>query len=364
MDESKPTLMQIQTSLPKKAVVTAAVMLVLIVFVYSCNIPNPNMILIAGLVFSSALFGYGGGVIAAAIMLFYSLFFFSTDHSFIRFTPQNIQKVAVTLIGVAVDMLLVCQLKRAELDAFQKVENLTRALHSENELLQHMSLSDALTGIRNRMALRQDFESYREREVTVMMLDLNEFKQINDTYGHDEGDRILSETGKLLADTFGESHCYRYGGDEFLVILPDEPETVFRDKLNAMTEKKPRLTESKSPAYASFSVGYVHGLIDKPDALQSFISEADEKMYLEKRDRGQRRLSAEVHGAPADDAPPIEAKEYTVREMKELLDRLSGAYDLARVVDPIERRPCTSGKTAASAARRTATRSGTRISGA
>ena len=90
----KQTLIQLQVSLPKKIVITVVVMVALILFVYYFNIPNPNMILIAGLVLCSALFGFGGGIVAAVIMLGYTLFFFSTDHSFTQFTPQNLQKRA------------------------------------------------------------------------------------------------------------------------------------------------------------------------------------------------------------------------------------------------------------------------------
>lgn len=67
--------MQLQVSLPTKIAVTVGIMFVLIAFVYYCNIPNPNMILIAGLVFCSALFGFGGGLVAAVIMVCYTLFF-------------------------------------------------------------------------------------------------------------------------------------------------------------------------------------------------------------------------------------------------------------------------------------------------
>jgi len=68
--------MQLQVSLPKKIVITVVIMAVLILFVFYFNVPNPNMILIAGLVLCSALFGYGGGIVAAAIMLGYTLCFF------------------------------------------------------------------------------------------------------------------------------------------------------------------------------------------------------------------------------------------------------------------------------------------------
>ena len=127
----KNTLMQLQVSLPKKILITTAIMAALILFVFYGNVPNPNMILIAGLVLCSALFGYGGGITAAVIMFGYTLFFFSTDHSFTHFTPQNMQKVIVSLIGIAVDMLLVCDLKSAEIREFKSVNELNAALGSE-----------------------------------------------------------------------------------------------------------------------------------------------------------------------------------------------------------------------------------------
>lgn len=282
MKETKTKLMQLQCSLPKKIIITTGIMFALILLVYYCNIPNPNMILIAGLVLCSALFGFGGGIVAAVIMLGYTLFFFSTDYSFTQFTPENMQKVIVSLIGIVVDMLLVCSLKQTEIKEFNKIDALTKELHRENEILQYMSMTDALTGIRNRMALRHDYDSYQDHEVTVMMLDIDDFKQKNDTYGHDEGDRVLVETGKLLSETFGEDHCYRYGGDEFLVIVPDIPEAEFLEKLGSMKQKGSVLMGDSK---VSFSAGYVHELLKGPDILRKLISKADEKMYEEKHQR-------------------------------------------------------------------------------
>ena len=324
----KTTVMQLQVSLPKRILLTSVIMFALILLVYHFNIPNPNMILIAGLVLCSALFGFGGGIVAAVIMLGYSLFFFSTDHSFVHFTPQNMQKVIVSLVGITADMLFVCLLKQAELQAFAEVEQLTQDLHEENEKLQRASLTDALTGIRNRLALRQDYEIYQGKEITVMMLDLNDFKLINDTRGHEEGDRILKETGKLLADTFGVEHCYRYGGDEFLVIVPDLTEEKFKKKLDAMLEKRPAISETRT---ADFSTGCVHAVLSDRDKLRALIRNADEKMYEAKRDKSSRVLPAHM-----DMQTESSASEYTVRGLRTFLKEMSGKYDLARVVDPIE----------------------------
>lgn len=272
----KTTLMQLQVSLPIKILITIGIMFILIAFVYFFKIPNPNMILIAGLVLCSALFGFGGGIAASIIMLGYTLYFFSTDNSFTQFTPENLQKVGVSLIGIAADMLLVCFLKQTEVRAFRKIEALTEELQNENKRLQYMSLYDALTGIKNRMALRQDYELLQGHEVTTMMLDLNDFKLINDKWGHEKGDHVLRETGKLLSDEFGKNHCYRYGGDEFLVIVPEITESEFKDKLDFMERNKPMLDDTTN---AGYSYGYVHGVLNANDTLRILISKADEKMY-------------------------------------------------------------------------------------
>ena len=169
----RKTLLQMEVGLGKKIVLSALIMFFLIFFVYFFRIPNPNMIMLTGLVLCCAMFGYRGGITAAVIMLFYTLFFFSEDHSFIRFTNVNLQKVMVSLMGITMDVILVCSLKRAELKAFEEIDILTEELKKENELLSRASTTDPLTGIRNRLALSQDIERYLHHEVIVMMLDID-----------------------------------------------------------------------------------------------------------------------------------------------------------------------------------------------
>ena len=335
----RATLMQLQTSPPIKIVITAAGMLALILLVYFFSIPNPNMILIVGLVLFSALFGFEGGIVAAVIMFVYTLYFFSTDHSFFRFTFQNLVKVIVSLVGICADMLLVCLLKRAELQAFREVDALTERLREENEHLKTISITDALTGVRNRMALRQDFDSYLNHEVTVMMLDLDRFKSINDTNGHEEGDRILRETGRLLSDVFGEEHCYRFGGDEFLVIAPDLSAQEFARKLEAVMADRPTLTVDGKKSPVGYSVGYVHEFLDNSRSLRRLFTVADERMYQAKREKTR----ANPAPAPSGDGAP-KPREYTVGQMQAYLAKMSGSYDLARAVDPIECRVLELGK--------------------
>ena len=208
---------------------------------------------------------------------------------------------------------------------FKKViANLNTYIGNLNE----MAFFDALTGVRNRMALRHDYDLYQGHEVSVMMLDLNDFKVINDTRGHDEGDRILKETGKLLTDIFGKEHCYRYGGDEFLVIVPDTSVSEFHEKLDCINQNTPVIDGTST---ASFSIGFVRAMLNDSSMLRTLISSADEKMYEIKRDK--KRASAVDHEMTQ---PRMKATEYTVKELKTFVKEMSGRYSLARVVDPIE----------------------------
>ena len=281
----KTTLMQLQVSIPRKMIISVLIMAALIIIVFCFDIPNPNMILIAGLVLCSAMFGYGGGITAAVIMFFYTLFFFSTDHTFTQFTEQNLQKVGVSFIGIMADMLLVCSLKHAEVMAFEEIDELTEELRIENEHLQSISLTDALTEINNRLALRQNYDSFFNKDVTVMMMDLDKFKQINDSCGHEEGDRVLKETAKLISSVFGREHCYRFGGDEFLIIYPEIDEKSFEEKIDKMMKSRPEMNLNGVQTTVEYSIGYVHEMIDDKSKLRDLFSAADERMYKNKREK-------------------------------------------------------------------------------
>lgn len=71
------------------------------------NIPNPNIILITGLVVFASLFDYGTGAVCAVLMIVYSMYFFSTDHSFISYSSINLQKMASIVLGVTLTTVFI-----------------------------------------------------------------------------------------------------------------------------------------------------------------------------------------------------------------------------------------------------------------
>lgn len=278
------------------ALIFTVLMAGLILFVYNFNIPNPNMILIAALVLATSIGGVVPGAICAVMMLAYSLFFFSTDHSFVEFTEINLRKMAVITVGVAVNFVSVAILKRGRdkaenllkktndelIETNRKAEQANEELKKVNTLLHSMASRDALTGLRNRYSLRQDFEMYLDANLHVMFLDLDNFKALNDTQGHARGDEILATVGRALTDCFRTSNCYRYGGDEFLIIGENETEKAFAaDCAN--------LRDTLTAAGISFTGGYVRGTAKNVPELRLMITQAD-ALLLDAKTKGKNQL--------------------------------------------------------------------------
>lgn len=112
--------------------------------------------------------------------------------------------------------------------------NLTRALMQDlkesNANLTHLTLTDHLTGIANRSMLDSELRKLRQlyqryqRPLSILLLDLDHFKRVNDTFGHLNGDKVLIATAKTLSEQVRETDIAgRWGGEEFLVICPDTP---------------------------------------------------------------------------------------------------------------------------------------------
>lgn len=163
--------------------------------------------------------------------------------------------------------------------------------------MQTMISVDALTRLNNRGQINRYLEQVRYREnahVFVMMIDIDRFKEINDTYGHAEGDRALILASEALKQT-GEHikspvFLGRYGGDEFMLILQnpgegEQPADVTQALRDAMAQKR---QENRLRYALEISVGYDE-LRDKSDTMEACVNRADEKLYEEKRAKGTLR---------------------------------------------------------------------------
>lgn len=167
-----------------------------------------------------------------------------------------------------------------------------------NSRLQEISRTDALTQLFNRghweEQLRQEFARMQrsKRPSTLIMLDIDHFKQINDKYGHPAGDEVIREVARRIKRTKRSTDVAgRYGGEEFAVLLLDtEPDQAlyFAERLRKVVEKKPVEFEQHTISL-TISVGIAQNSADIESA-QNWIEKADEALYTSKRE-GRNRVT-------------------------------------------------------------------------
>ena len=167
--------------------------------------------------------------------------------------------------------------------------------------IQHMQTMisvDELTRLNNRGQINRYMEQVRYREnvvVSIMMIDINRFKQINDTYGHAEGDRALMLVSEALRRTCEQVKAPifigRYGGDEFTLIIQDPGEDDgFPEKVagTLQTVLSDKAQEKQLPYPLEVSIGY-DKLRDKNDTMRECLIRADENLYKEKKAKSAGR---------------------------------------------------------------------------
>jgi diguanylate cyclase (GGDEF)-like protein len=180
---------------------------------------------------------------------------------------------------------------------------LATALHNSFvfQKLQQTAITDGLTGIKTRRffweALSSEWKraSRSGRPFSVVLIDLDKFKEVNDTLGHLEGDLVLARVGRLLEQKCRQSNVVaRYGGDEFIILMPEtgvEQAQVLAERLRLWLSTDPMLQEhliTGSFGVASFPV---HGF-----TAEEIIRIADAGMYVSKHAGGDRVSTADESG--------------------------------------------------------------------
>src|SRR6266436_2194718 len=181
---------------------------------------------------------------------------------------------------------------------------LATALHNAFvfQKLQQQSITDGLTGIKTRRfffeALSSELKraSRSGRPISVVLMDLDKFKEVNDTKGHLEGDLVLARVGRLLEQKCRQSNVVaRYGGDEFIILMPEtgiEQAQILSERLRLWMATDSMLSEhriSGSFGVASFPS---HGF-----SVEDIVRVADQGMYISKHAGGNRVSKVELFGS-------------------------------------------------------------------
>lgn len=140
--------------------------------------------------------------------------------------------------------------------------------------------TDALTGIYNRRYLEEQIKGLKSIN-GIAMIDIDDFKDINDTYGHRSGDFVLARIGECLLSEMGEKHrAIRYGGDEFLLVFRD----ITKDKLSRILENiKNVVSNISSNEYLDLKISVSIGAIYSTENAINVIDYADKALYEAKK---------------------------------------------------------------------------------
>jgi two-component system, cell cycle response regulator len=183
-----------------------------------------------------------------------------------------------------------------------KMKSLQDELREKNAQLERLASTDALTKIHNRRYFMEMYDlewAKCERfhhDMGLIIVDVDKFKSVNDTWGHPEGDRVLVEIAQVLARSLRKVDLIaRYGGEEFAVLLPStdlKGTKLVAEKLRAEVEKNVTVgTGSANQRQVTISIGVAHTpTTPGVSSSDEFIQRADEALYRSK-ERGRNRVT-------------------------------------------------------------------------
>ena len=213
--------------------------------------------------------------------------------------------VLVALTGFAGYRLRVKQMRSREKELLHLVEQRTQELEHTNEMLRQMSYLDALTGAYNRRRFNEvlDVEwrrAYRTRShFSIIMIDIDLFKEFNDAYGHQTGDTCLKQVAASLSSQLRRAGDFiaRFGGEEFVIILPgaDSPTAIAVGERLRLTVELLGIPHSTSTVknVVTISLGVATARVDQAGSPEQLIESADRALYRAK-DQGRNRVVSEV----------------------------------------------------------------------
>ena len=201
------------------------------------------------------------------------------------FQPTSMQ------VGIAIAVLVfstfVASATRKLSDALEKAFRLTRQMERAHNISTRAAQTDELTGLMNRRAFFEHAQvlyaqcRHNQQPLCALMMDMDHFKQINDTYGHQAGDQVLRQIGGVISASFRKADVYgRLGGEEFAVLLPntslETARNIAEDLIKAIAGLAAEPVKGLS---ASLGVAFTHAV---DEDLHGLMNTADKALYRAK----------------------------------------------------------------------------------
>ncbi len=204
--------------------------------------------------------------------------------------PENVLSLYYISIQIGT-ALKYCEMSKAQKKSQDRLEQLIAEVEEKNSMLRFISEYDSLTGCLNRrgfiekaLNMKKKFEG---REAAVIFGDLDHLKEINDRFGHREGDFAIKKISSIIKAVIGEDELIgRLGGDEFVVMfLCDENKTPQMLIEQIIASARAYNEVSEKPYYVESSLGFKCFICDESSELQSVMNCADQSLYESKKSR-------------------------------------------------------------------------------
>ena len=167
-----------------------------------------------------------------------------------------------------------------------EVASMLGKLDAINKRLEFIATHDALTGLYNRHSLKKIFRQLEQSDepYCIAMGDIDDFKKVNDTYGHDCGDVVLKSVAEVISRSIGEQDtACRWGGEEMLIVMWGDRDRCFgvisdiKDKINAL-----EIFPEESNRHVTMTFGFVNRS-EENTGIEALIAVADSRLYIGKR---------------------------------------------------------------------------------
>jgi len=193
------------------------------------------------------------------------------------------------------------QMNRKLIKANKRAEKLARQLQDANDKLKELVNIDSLTGVNNRRSMERILEhefkraQRYDRHLAILMMDIDHFKKVNDTHGHQQGDFILKELSEKVGEALRDTDMLvRYGGEEFLIMLPETKlysARITAERIRRLIEGHEFAHPPDSTMHVTISIGLAELLNEENcTSTEALIKFADLKLY-EAKENGRNRIA-------------------------------------------------------------------------